>query len=186
MKRVLLTVAVALLIPGLLSAAPITMGVYFGGGYQLSANPLALTPFQAQLYIVQSEFFVTAVEYQLVIPDGNFVITGVSYPANFSVELGDPMTGHSITFWPPMTGYPNGYDLLATYDCLTLDECVANGGSLHNYPIIVGPHPVSGELRGTYSPDNDFFPIIGLTSYLCAEPFANETESWGAIKSLYR
>jgi hypothetical protein len=182
MKRVLLTVAVALLIPGLLLAQPKTMGVYFDGGYKLTKNPAALTPFQAQLYLVQSEYFVTAVEYQLVVPDGNFVVTGVSYPANFSVELGDPVSGHSITFWPPMTGYPDGYDLLATYDCLTLLDCAL----MPDYPITVGPHPVSGELRGTYSPDNEFFPIIGLTSYLCIDQIANETESWGAIKSLYR
>jgi hypothetical protein len=183
MKRVLLTVAVALLIPGLLLAQPVkTLGVYFDGGYKLHKTPAALTPFQAQLYLVQNEYFVTAVEYQLVISNPNFVVTGVSYPANFSVELGDPTGGHSITFWPPMTGYPDGYDLLATYDCLTLVECPL----MPNTTVTVGPHPASGELRGTYSPDNEFFPITGLTSYLCPDGVANDTESWGAIKSLYR
>lgn len=181
MKRVLLTVAVALLIPGLLGAAPATMGVYYDG--KLQYTPAApLTPFDMYLYLVQSDYFVTAVEYQLTQPAGMFVLTGVSYPANFSVELGDPIGGHSITFWPPMTGYPTGYDLLATYHCLTLAPCA----SMPNYALTVAAHPVSGELRGTYSPDNEFFPIIGLTTWLCPDGVANEEGSWGTIKSLYR
>ncbi len=178
MKRVLLTVAVALLIPGLLAAAPATLGVYFGGA--LGADPAPLTPFTAQLVLVQSDYFVTAVEYQLVVPDGNFVITGVSYPANFSIENGSPQTGHSIAYWPPMTGYPNGYDILATYECLTLAPCEAMTG----YPLTVGPNPASGELRATYSPDNELLPLIGLTTYLCSDGVATENRSWGAIKSL--
>lgn len=183
MKRVLLIVAVALLIPGLLAAQPMAqMGIFFEGGYHLTYSPPALTMFKAQLFIIQSEYFVTAVEYQVVRPDTRFVITGTSYPPNFSVELGDPMTGHSITFWPPMTGYPNGYDLLATYDCLILQDCAL----MPDYPLVIGPNPESGELRGTFSPDNDFFPIFGMTSYLCPEVVGAENQSWGAIKSMYR
>jgi hypothetical protein len=181
MKRVLLTVAVALLIPGLLGAAPATMGVYVDG--KLHYTPAApLSFFDMYLYLVQSDYFVTAVEYQLVRPNGNFVLTGVSYPDNFSIELGDPLSGHAITFWPPMTGYPTGYDLLATYHCMTLLPCE----NMPNYPLTIGVNPGSGELRGTYSPDNDFFSIIGLTTYLCPDGVANEAGSWGTIKSLYR
>ena len=179
MKRVLLTVAVALLIPGLLAAAPVTLGLYFDGA--LGADPAALTPFTAQLVLVQSDYFITAVEYQLVVPDGNFVITGVSYPDNFSIENGSPLAGHSIAYWPPMTGYPDGYDILATFDCLTMVECAL----MPNYPLTVGPHPDSGELRGAYSPDNELVSIVGLTTYLCSDGVATDSRSWGAIKSLY-
>lgn len=59
-------------------------------------------------------------------------------------------------------------------------------GAMIDYEIVVGPHPDSGFLRGTYAPDNDFFDIIGLTSKLCPEePVAVEEESWGAVKSMY-
>jgi hypothetical protein len=52
---------------------------------------------------------------------------------------------------------------------------------------VVGPHPDSGFLRGTFAPENEFFDIIGLTSVLCPEePVAVEEESWGTIKSMYR
>jgi hypothetical protein len=179
MKRVLLTVAVALLIPGLLMAADATMGVYFNG--LLHTTPTPFVPFNGYLFLVQSDYFVTAVEYQLVISNPNFIITGTSYPSNFSIENGDPLSGHSIAFWPPMTAYPDGMDLLATYSCMTLADC----SMMPNTTLTVGPHPVSGELRGTYSPDNELFPIVGLTSFICPDGVANEDASWGAIKSLY-
>lgn len=181
MKRVLLTVAVALLIPGLLGAAPATLGVYFDGKtYYTPAAPF--TEFNLYLYLVQSDYFVTAVEYQLTQPGGMFVITEVTFPPNFQVQLGDPFAGHSIAYWPPMSGYPNGYDLLATYHCLTLAPCA----SMPNYALTIGPNPGSGALQGSYYPDNELFPIIGLTTYLCPDGVANEDGSWGTIKSLYR
>ncbi|MBU8921844.1 MAG: hypothetical protein KOO63_08490 [Bacteroidales bacterium] len=179
MKRVLLTVAVALLIPGLLMAQAPTLGVYFSG--KLHTTPaLPMTPFNGYLYIVQDAYFVTAVEYQLVMSP-NLILGGVSYPSNFALEMGDPLAGHAITFWPPMTGYPDGYDLLATYTLYTSADCAM----IPNSTLAIGPHPDSGELRGTYSPDNETFPIIGLTSFVCPSGVANDDASWGAIKSLY-
>lgn len=55
MKRVLLTVAVALLIPGMLMAQVPTLGVYFASG-KLHTSPVPFTPFNAYLYIVQSDY----------------------------------------------------------------------------------------------------------------------------------
>ena len=181
MKRVLLTVAVALLIPGLLGAAPATLGVYFDG--KTHYTPAApIVEFDLYLYLVQSDYFVTAVEYQLTQPGLNFQISSITYPPNFSIEEGSPFAGHSIAFWPPMSGYPDGYDLLATFHCWTLMPCEM----MPDYALEIGPNPGSGALQGTFSPDNELFPIIGLTTTLCPELVANEDGSWGTIKSLYR
>jgi hypothetical protein len=183
MKRVLLTVvAVALLIPSILMAAPVTVGVYFEGSLAYTpASPVE--PFLGSLYMIQSGYYVTGVEYQLIRPgDGFFNITEITYPAGEAANLGHPFTGHSITYWPPLTGYPEGYDLLANFTCYLIAPC----SSATNYQIEVGPDPRSGYLRGTYAPDNDFFDIVGLTSWLCPEGVATEEESWGAIKSMYR
>jgi hypothetical protein len=186
MKRVLLTLAVALLIPGMLNAA--TMGAYFGfGGSQMAYSPPApFSFFDVYLYLHNSNYYVTAVEYQLQTPldpgHALFAYQGVEYPDNMSVDLGDPFVGHSITYWPPLNGYIPGYNLLATLkDCYITGPC----GSIIDYPLVIGPHPDSGELRGTFTPDHDFFPISGLTSILCPVEFAAEETSWGAIKSLY-
>lgn len=182
MKRVLLTVAVALLIPTILMAAPVTVGVYFDGSLVYTPEGGPGTEFLGSLYMIQSDYYVTGVEYSLITPDPNFVIAGYSYPPSHALTLGDAFNGHSITYWPPLTGYPDGYDLLVNYECYFTTSC----SQATNFTIEVGPHPDSGYLRGTYSPDNDFFDIIGLTSYLCPEGVGTEEESWGAIKSMYR
>ncbi len=54
------------------------------------------------------------------------------------------------------------------------------------YPPMIGPHPDSGEIRGTFAPENELFPIVGLTSIICPELVGTQEESWGAIESLYR
>jgi hypothetical protein len=183
MKRVLLTVAVALLIPGLLWAADPTVGVYFSG-YR-TYTPTALTQFKGQLFICQDLYYVTAIEYALYTPDDPghafLAVLGVQYPPNHILEMGDVWLGHSITYYPPLTGYPTGCDLLCTYTMLTTTDCTG----WTNYPLDVGPHPDTGELRGTYAPNAEFFDITGLRSLLCNEN-AVEDASWGAIKSMNR
>jgi len=185
MKRVLLTAAVALLIPSLVGAWTPTMGVYFSG--KLTYTPDApYHSFLASLVIVQSDYYVTGVEYSLVTPNDpthtQLGIISATYPPNFSLEIGTPFDGHALTFWPPMTGYPDGYDLLVTYEFMTFEPC----SQMWDYPIVVSADPSSGELRGTYAPDNDLFDIIGLTSYLCIDQIAVEEGSWGAVKSMYK
>ncbi|MBN2069925.1 MAG: hypothetical protein JW814_00600 [Candidatus Krumholzibacteriota bacterium] len=183
MKRVLLTVAIALLIPGLLGAADATLGLYSDG--KLHYQPSMLTSFQLHLFLVQSDYYVTAIEYLLLAPDANFQVQSVEYPSNQQVSIGsptDPLEGHAISYWPPMTGFPDGYDLMATLNCITVAPCEL----MPDYPLLITVNPESGELRGTYYPENETFPIIGLTTYLCLDQIAVEDGTWGAIKSLYK
>lgn len=181
MKRVLLIVAFALLIPGLIGATTATMGLYDAAG-KLHYDPSNGVPFQMYLYLVQSDYYVTSIEYRLVIPNSYFTIQSVDYPANMGTVLGDPLAGHTITYWPPMSGLPTGYALMLTLNCVTTRGC----NNMKDYPLAIGVHPVSGELQGTYDPEGDFFPIVGLTTYLCLDQVPVEDGTWGAIKSLYR
>jgi hypothetical protein len=189
MKKVLLVLIAALLVPGLLSAQ--TMGVYFDNPGQMAASPPGPV-FEALLYLHGADYYVTAVEYSMFTPsDPTHVLIGligVAYPDNMAVEYGDPFDvtfGHVISYWPPLNGYTPGYNLLATYTFFMYQECWNYGGGIVDYPLVIGANVGSGYLRGTYHPDNDTFPIIGLTSILCPEQVAVEEESWGAIKSLY-
>jgi len=126
---------------------------------------------------------VTALEYQLVYPPtGMFVVTGMALGPNVVVELGDPLGGHSLAFFPPLSGFDPGYNMICRYECMTLAPC---GAGLIDYPLVVGPHPESGQLWGTYFPDNNTFPIVGLTSILCPVQIGVEETSWGAIKRLF-
>jgi hypothetical protein len=169
-----------------LAATPVagaTLGLYFDywpGRMAYAPEPFSF--FDVFLYLHGAPYFVTALEYQLVIPTGPFVITGQELGPNAVVELGDPQTGHSLAFWPPLGGFDPGYNMICRYKCMTLAPC---GAGIMDYPIVVGPHPESGQLWGTYFPENDTFPIIGLTSILCPELVGVEETSWGAIKSLF-
>lgn len=183
MKRVIAFAAVMILLPGIIAACP-RLGLFNNGLTHYDPEPFE--PFKLYLYIVQEEFYVTAVEYQIVTPSDPahaiFMIIGVEYPKCHSVDLGSPLGGHSLCVWPPVTGYPDGCDLLATFTCITTLPC----SQMYNYILTVGPHPDTGLIRGTYYPDNEMFDIRGMSSLLCLKGYAAGDESWGAIKSLFR
>jgi hypothetical protein len=196
MKRVLLTVAVALLFPSLLSAAPVTIGVYYEGS--IAITPIPWEYYDVALYMVQGEYDITAVEYVLSFKD----IAGVPYdpttgpvrfvfgskvlPPKAQAEIGDPIDptlGHSITFWPPLNGFPNGYDLLCSFQIyLHNSDCE----QVVNHRIDVEANPASTYLRATYAPDGDKVDMVPLSFWICPDVNSVEEESWGAIKSLYK
>ena len=190
MKRVLLAITLALLIPGMLSGQ--TLGYYFDWQPpgQMAYTPAPFSFFDVYLYLHNSGHdFISAIEYQLVTTEAIpllFQISEVSYPANMSAELGDPWIGHAISYWPPLDGLNPGYNEMCHYKCFTTEPCGVAG--LVNFPLVVGPHPDSGEVRGTYWTEGDhfLFDIDGLTSWICPDPTTVEEKSWGAIKSLYK
>jgi hypothetical protein len=189
MKMVIL-IAVLLLVPAMLCAQA-TMGVYFGYVPGLMVyDPTPFSFFDVFIYVHNSNVYVTAVEYQLQTPTDpghvSLQISSVSYPENYSVSLGDPFNGHSITYWPPLDGWSPGYNELCKLECFTTEPCLDEGGTLIEYFMVIGPHPETGEIKGTYWPGNLPFPIIGLTSKVCPEePVGVEEESWGAIKAMF-
>jgi len=184
MRKLLLAFATALLIPGMSAAA--TLGAYFDTPSEMADSPAPFSFFDVFLFLQNAEYYVTAVEYQLTTPidpsHALFSVMSVTYPDNKSVTLGDPFSGHAIAYWPPMNGFVPGYNLVATLQCMTFAPC----GSLVDYPLVIGPHPDSGEIRGTFAPENELFPIVGLTSIICPDLVGTQEENWGAIKSLYR
>lgn len=186
MKRLLFTLFIFLFASTSLAGA--TLGLYF----DLWPGTMAYTPpptsfFDVYLYLHASNYYVTALEYQIRTPldpaHALFVIVEVSYTPQAVVTLGTPFEGHSIALWPPLDGYTPGYNMICKFKCMSLAPCLAG---LVDYPIIVGPHPDSGELWGTFYPNNETFPIIGLTSILCPYLIGVENTNWGAIKSLYK
>lgn len=194
MKMVMLF-AVMLLVPAMLCAQA-TMGVYFG--YEPGLRIYYPTPFSffdVFIFIHNADVYVTAVEYQLQTPTEPpehggahiwFQISEVHYPEKYSVSLGNPFDGHSITYWPPLDGWAPGYNEICHLVCFTTEPCWTEGGGMVEYLLVIGPHPDTGELKGTYWPGNPPFPIIGLTSKVCPEePIGVEEESWGAIKAMF-
>lgn len=187
MKLLTLILAISLFASTALGAA--TMGLYFDytpGKMTLSPEPWSF--FDVYLYLHAAPYYITAVEYQLRVPSSPanaFFIYERFLAPGAVLELGDPLAGHSIAFWPPLNGLDPGYNMICKYTCLTSLPCSQEDG-LAVYFLVVGPHPDSGALRGAYYPDNLLFPITGLTSILCPYYVGTEETSWGAIKGLYR
>jgi hypothetical protein len=185
-----LVFVVVLLVPVMAFAWPATMGVYFERVPGLMAYaPPPFVPFYVYIYLHSSDHYVTAVEYQLQTPldpgHALFFYSNVCYPESYSVSLGNPFDGHSITYWPPLDGWNPGYNELCCLECYIAEPCWNDGGAMIEYLLVIGPHPDSGNLSGIYWPDYMPFPIIGLTSVLCPEePVPVEEESWGAIKAM--
>jgi hypothetical protein len=195
MKRVLLTVAVALLIPGILAAqANPTIKLYYDGTSVHSPLSGPENMFRLDLYVSQWHgYYITGVEFAFYTPDDGdpptprrVIIDETILPSNFQIsEGGGVWTDMAYTYYPPFTGYPDGYDLLASYMVFTTRECYTE--NMWSYRIVVGPNQDSGYLRGTQGPQNELFDMDGLTFYLCPEgEVATDEESWGAIKAMYR
>lgn len=176
----------ALLLPGV-AVAQSTVGVFFDGPGIMRYSPATNGDiFTGYLYIHNADYYVTGIEYQLLTPrdpSHTLIVMGqLVYPDNSTLQLGDPFSGHAITYWPPLNGFMPGFNLMVTFSFYAV--CGCDQGGLDDFPIIIGPHPVTGLLRATYYPDNDYFYPVGLTSLLCPVETSVEEESWGAIKSL--
>lgn len=176
--------ALLLLVPALLVAAP-TMGVYFTyDPYNAHYSPSAAGEmFDGYLYAHNTDCYLTAVEFQLEIASPAIGFSGFEIPEG-SLNLGDPLSGMSITYWPPLDGWNPGYNLLATFHFFSLDFCECLGGTMPESSISILPHPDTGYIRGTCWPDNDFVYYTGLTSTICPKLIATDEESWGAIKGM--
>jgi len=195
MKRLLLTLFLVLFASTSLAAA--TLGLYF----DLWPGTMAYAPpptsfFDVYLYLHAADYYVTALEYQLTTPldpaHAFFALIEITYSPSVVVTLGAPFEGHAIAFWPPLDGYTPGYNMICKFKCMSMAPCLLPGTSpppgeifLADYPIVIGPHPGSGELWGTFYPNNETFPIIGLRSTLCPNEIGVENTNWGAIKSLF-
>ena len=187
MKRALLILVAAILIPGIVNAQP-TVGVFFETPGSIYYYPETNEVFKAYIYLHNAEYYVTGFEYQLLTPmdptHDMLWLQSVQLPDNSTLQIGSPYSGHSVTYWPPINGFLPGYSLMVTLSFYVPAGCGPEG--IEDYPMVIGPHPVSGELFCTYSPNNDYFYPIGLTAILCPVGTSVREDSWGAIKSLYR
>lgn len=168
-----------------------TMGLYFG--YvpdRMTYSPQLWEQFKMFVYLHNADGLVTGIEYSIARASANapFAFLDYSLPPQGVLEIGSPPSTMAIVFWPPLDGSA-GYNLICEYTCIGVRACRSDGGTVDNYYVRIVPNQESGALRGTYYPDNDFFPVVGLTSIVCPSGclgcIGTEETSWGAIKSLF-
>jgi hypothetical protein len=189
---VLILATLLIIVPEALNAA--TLGLYFDMRMSGMSRDIDVDSFfDVYLYLCAADHYVNALEYQIVTPydpDHELIeLDRVTLADNAVLEMGDPLSGHSIAFWPPINGYYPGYAMISKMRFLSHAECppLQPGPTpvIVDYPIVVGPHPDSGQLIGATWPEGEIFPIIGLRSTLCPRAIGTEKTSWGAIKSLF-
>jgi hypothetical protein len=172
-----------LLLPAALLAAP-TMGVYFTyTPDQMNYSPTPYEQFTAYIFAHHTECYLDAAEFQLGLPPGISMITFTLPPG--TINIGDPIAGIAVAYWPPMDGWNPGYNLMCTVTLLATDWCWTQGGTMHDASVMILPNPSAGAINGSCWPDNDLFQFAGLTSILCPDYIATQEKSWGAIKSLF-
>ncbi|MCK4549297.1 MAG: T9SS type A sorting domain-containing protein [Candidatus Krumholzibacteria bacterium] len=175
-RRALLALFCITLTSGVCLSQP-RLGIYFDG--HRHCRPVGqFTVFEAQLYLTGTAMYVSGIEYSIETPNDpnhlELMIMGVEYPDNFSVMLGDPFSGHSITFYPPVAGYMEN-PVICTIQFLALQGCDVGLG--YEWPMVISPHPDSGYLRGTSWPGHELFDLTGETSYLCPCHWPPELDS---------
>ena len=172
-----------LILPAALLASP-TMGVYFTyvpGAMYYSPHPMEA--FDAYVFGHDIGCYLDASEFEVCYPAGIMQV-GFTLPAG-SLNLGDPDTGVSITYWPPMDGWNPGYNLLCTLHLFAVDGCTCYGGTMSDAHLSIYPHHEIGLDQGSCWPDNNLVAFTPLTSIICPSQIAVQNKTWGGIKSLF-
>lgn len=130
-------------------------------------------------YVVANNFgiFMIGLEYQITYPPVMAFIG--DNPTNGALELGNSAAGHALT-WPiPQNAF--GPFVANIVDFLWLcDGCDGN-----TYPVVVGPNPQSGLVRGVEWQTINEVIGVGMTSLVCPGTVSNEESTWGKVKALY-
>jgi hypothetical protein len=175
-----------LLLPAALFAIP-NMGVYFTPLMgQMSYSPQPYEEFSGYVWENGAECYITASEFRIATPPG-IVLTGFDIPEG-SLNIGDPVSGVSITYWPPLNGFET-CQLLCTMHFVAMNWCGWFGlphGVLVDSPMAVVPHPDTGRIAVTCWPENAMYDLVGLTSTICPLQIGVHETSWGGIKALYK
>jgi len=190
MRSVIVIVAtLVIMLPSVLAGGP-AMGVYFTfNPEQAVYYPEVGMSFDAYIYVHTWDCMLTAVEFALEWTDPPGIIySGFDIPEGW-LNLGEPLSGIAITWFPPASDYEETHLLVCTVHFFSTDTCNDMGGSIVDVPLLIVPHPEGGggggaAVIGTCWPDNAMFEFETRPGYICPEVIAVREASWGAIKDL--
>ena len=164
-----------------------TIGLYFSLDHeQMHYSPMPYEVFSGYVYCNAVQCDLSVVEFAVAFPPGVQLLS-FSVPEG-GLTIGNPSSGLSIAYWPPLNP---GYNLLCTLDLYAMSWCSGLGGTLIDAPIGIQPHPETGLARYTCrtitAGQSEYCVKLfcPLTSVLCPVAIAAQDKSWGSIKSLY-
>ncbi len=187
MRAAIIAMMVLLLPAALLAAGP-TMGIYFDYRVGMTHSPMPMEQFTGYVYADNSECYIDGVEFAVAPPPGIELDTSNVVVPPGSIRVGNPLIDMSISYWPPLSGFYPGYNLLCELHFTALTNwCIWYGGTLIDAPLAIVPALYGGGILGSCWHEVEPFMIefTGLTSILCPDFIGTEAKSWGAIKSLF-
>lgn len=173
-----LALVLTMLMVGVASAQTPYIAVYFDSGHSQTTENC---PGQVldTLYVAAVNFnaLITGAEFAIEYPP---VMTWLGDQATPAVTIGATPTGITMGFPSPR----NGYNRVELCQVLVFWNCVSCDPPYWASLVRVIPHPATGFLGVSDSPDYNLLPGVGLTSVICVATPMEET-TWGQVKSLY-
>ncbi len=125
-------------------------------------------------YIVAQNFncWLVGIEYKVTYGPGVVKMAAETYAA--PLVIGNTVAGVSMVWNIPQ----NAFSPVLT--ATVMIKCTCG----ENLWVQVVPHPISGFVRATDYPDNNFVYGYGETSLLCST-IPTENTTWGGVKALY-
>lgn len=179
MRKVLVLTAVLMVLGSFAYAQTPNVQMVFDPGY--TSQTKVCTPgeiFQGYLVARNFNVWVQAIEFNVLYPAGLLKL-GETYPDG-TLQIGtgtdDYLGGFSQVWLVPQNGFQ---PLLAVTVNFACQECLPDS------PIVVVPNSISGFLRATDYPGNNFVYGVGMTSIMCPVTIPTENTTWGGVKALY-
>jgi len=134
------------------------------------------------LHVVAQGFgmWLAAIQYQVNFPAEVTWVADIADPNR--LDIGTSVAGIASAWTIPQNAFSSVkiLDILVQWD----PACTCTGASPK--PIVVGPHPQTGDIRAVRWPDNVLFTgIVGMTALVCPGAVPVEETSWGKVKALY-
>lgn len=182
MRKVLVLTAVLMVLGSFAYAQTPNVQMVFDEGYV--SQTYTCTPgeiFNGYLVARNFNIWMQAIEYNVDYPDfAPFTgIQKIGEVAAAPLAIGatdDYLKGFSVAWTVPQNGFEPVLTCTVFFQCF---DCAPDS------PVIVIPNTVSGYLRATDYPGNNFHYGIGMTSVLCPVTIPTENTTWGGVKALY-
>jgi hypothetical protein len=179
MRKVLALTAVLMILGSFAFAQTPNVQMVFDEGYSTQTKVCAFGEiFQGYLVARNFNCWMQAIEYNVQYPAGLNKL-GELYPVG-TLQIGAATDDYLLGFAEVWTVPQNAFQpvLTATVNFFCVD-CIPDS------PIVVIPNTISGFLRATDYPANNFIYGVGMTSIMCPVTIPTENMTWGGVKALY-
>lgn len=184
---VLATVLLGVCTGGALAQVPFIQ-VYFDADYNETQSPCKNPGSISKLYVAALNLntLVSAIDYKILFgPVPALMYLGESPNVGaLDLALGNSADGMAIAYNLPQNGFLTM--LLSTIDAEWTSECDCGTMGPQSLRVVGYDDLYSPVPKAVRWPENQEFPVVGMTSLICPGTVSTESTTWGGVKALYR